>query len=248
MQSIFDHPQAADKPRYISHRGFQPLAPANSLPSFTYAGLFGQWAIETDVHLTRDDIPVCCHNDTVDETFDGCGAIRDMTWQELSGLRMNQGNRLACFSDSELRMPLFSEYLAICRRYGSIPFIELKTDDTKQILNAIHKAGFQDNEAVISSVRLERLKETRRHSRDIFIHWIFGDAEHMDELAGLGSCGMSWNDTDWAHFPKEKIDLCHKAGVKVCLRAGDSLAAVSHMLSLGLDYIPSNCMHGRLPE
>jgi len=39
--------------RYISHRGFTPLAPENSLPSFYYAGLLGQWAIETDVHIMK---------------------------------------------------------------------------------------------------------------------------------------------------------------------------------------------------
>ena len=47
---IFDIP----KTHFISHRGFTPLAPENSLPSFYYAGLLGQWAIETDVHMTRD--------------------------------------------------------------------------------------------------------------------------------------------------------------------------------------------------
>ena len=119
MQTIFDRPHAV---KYISHRGFQPLAPENSLPSFEYAGLLGQWAIETDVHVTLDGQLVCCHDERVERTFDGEGRIEEMTWAELSALRMNRGNRLSCLSDEERRMPLFSEYLAVCRRWGSVPF------------------------------------------------------------------------------------------------------------------------------
>ena len=48
--NIFEIP----KTHFISHRGFTPLAPENSLPSFYYAGLLGQWAIETDLHITKD--------------------------------------------------------------------------------------------------------------------------------------------------------------------------------------------------
>ena len=248
MKTIFDVPQTSEKPRFISHRGFQPLALANSLPSFAYAGWLGQWAIETDVHLTRDGVAVCCHNDTVDETFDGSGVIREMTWKELSLLRMKCGNRLDCLRDEEKRMPLFSEYLNLCRRYGSIPFIELKTDDVDEVLHCVRSAGLEDGQVVMSSSRLDRLKMTREKTENMFIHWIFGDEEHLEELAGLGYSGMSWNTVDWAHFPVEKIELCHRAGVKVCLRAGDSVQAVRTMLSLGLDYIPSNCMHGVLPQ
>ena len=53
------------------------------------------------------------------------------------------------------------------------------------------------------------------------------------------------------HFHEEYLKIvldrmCKEAGVKVCLRAADSVEAVRHMLSLGLDYLPSNCMHNSL--
>ena len=79
MSKLFDVAQTARYPRFVSHRGFQPLAPANSLPSFEYAGLLRQWAIETDVHMTKDGHLVCIHNKTVDATFNGTGAVAEMT-------------------------------------------------------------------------------------------------------------------------------------------------------------------------
>ena len=75
QMNIFDIP----KTHFISHRGFTPLAPENSLPSFYYAGLLGQWAIETDLHLTRDGKIVCCHNDTIDEYCNQTGKISSQT-------------------------------------------------------------------------------------------------------------------------------------------------------------------------
>lgn len=243
MSSIFAKPQVWGMVRYISHRGFQPMAPANSIPAFEYAGLFRQWAIETDVHATRDGILVCCHDEQVDRLFDGQGAIREMDWQDLSRLRMNQGNRLSCLSDEEKRMPLFSEYLAICKKFGSIPFIELKTGDVGPVLVQIRRSGLSEEEVVMSSSNLDWLLETRKQAKNMFLHWIFGNEERLGELARAGNAGMSWKIDDPMSEPKELIALSHSAGLKVCLRAADSPAVAQRMLRLELDYLPTNCMH-----
>ena len=246
MAKLFDLPQHAGKIRFVSHRGFQPMAPANSLASFRYAGLLKQWAIETDVRFTRDGIAVCCHDPEIDGMFHGVGNISEMDWKEVSKFRMRQGNRLCCLSDDEKRMPLFSEYLAICRKYGSIPFVELKTPDAEKVLDEIRKAGFGEDEVIMSSACLDWLFEIRKSSPSMFVHWIFGTQERVDELAALGNAGMSWKIDDPVAKPTELIDLSHRAGVKVCLRAADGTESLQVMLSLGLDYIPTNCMHNPL--
>lgn len=249
MHDIFARPRAE---RFISHRGFQPMAPANSLPGFAYSGLLHQWAIETDVHRTADGVLVCCHDATVDSIYGVrsgvTGAIAEMTWDALSRLKIEKGKRLDCFPCDQLRMPRFSEYLAICRRYGSVPFIELKTDDVAEVIAAVHAAGFADDEVVMSSSNLDRLIETRRHAPDMFIHWIFACEERLDELAALGNAGLSWNIPDCFTCPPEKIEMAHARGLKVCLRAADTRESVRHMLDLGLDYLPSNCMHAYLND
>jgi len=240
MKTIFDYPH---KTRYISHRGFMPLAPENSLPGFEYAGMLSQWAIETDVRITRDGVPVCCHDADALRMFGAAQTIESMTYQEISLLRFSSGNRLDCLTEEQNRMPLFSEYLAVCRHYGSIPFIELKTPEVERVLAAVRSAGFDDNEVVMSSVRPEWLYETRRHTKDMFIHWIFAVEEMLEDFARLGNAGISLNIPDAFSCPKEKIDAAHALGLKICLRAGDSVRSVERMHALGLDYIPSNCMH-----
>lgn len=245
---MFEHPQTIRNVRYVSHRGFQPMAPANSLAGFEYAGLLGQWAIETDVHFTKDGVAVCCHDASVQSTYNGYGKIADLKWAELSQLQINRGTRLECLAPSHKRMPLFSEYLSICKKNRSIPFIELKTEDAERVVYEVRKSGFAEEEVIMSSSSLDWLIQSRKAAPNMFVHWIFGSEERLDELAALGNAGMSWKIDDPLAKPLEKIYLAHDAGLKVCLRAADSVESVQCMVDLGLDYLPTNCMHNSLSK
>ena len=44
------------------HRGARGLRPENTLPSFETALDLGVTSVETDLHLTRDSVPVLCHD------------------------------------------------------------------------------------------------------------------------------------------------------------------------------------------
>ena len=242
MKTVWDSPHAI---RYISHRGFTPLAPENSIAGFEYAGLLSQWAIETDVRMTRDGKLVCCHDADVSRMFGADGLVAEMTWADLAGLRFCQGNRLDCLEDDRCRMPLFSEYLAVCKRYACVPFIEAKIPDVKHVLQAVKAAGFEAGGVVMSSVTKEWLLETRKHAKDMFVHWIFAREAELEDFASLGNAGVSLNMPDAFSCTKDTIEAIHGMGLKICLRAGDSVQTVTHMRELGLDYIPTNCMHLR---
>ena len=49
------------------HRGARGLKPENTLPSFEVALDLGVTSIETDIHLTRDAVPIVFHDDTIGE-------------------------------------------------------------------------------------------------------------------------------------------------------------------------------------
>ena len=55
--------------------------------------------------------------------------------------------------------------------------------------------------------------------------------------------GLSYNYKDLTAVPDGLIEKTHKAGVRVCLRAGDTRETVLKMLAMGLDYIPTNVIH-----
>ncbi|MCC6214268.1 MAG: glycerophosphodiester phosphodiesterase [Polyangiaceae bacterium] len=68
----------------IAHRGGARLRPEATLPAYEHAAALGADVLEVDVHTTSDGEVVCLHDDTVDRTTDGTGAVHDLT---LAGLR-----------------------------------------------------------------------------------------------------------------------------------------------------------------
>ncbi|MEO5904387.1 MAG: glycerophosphodiester phosphodiesterase [Gemmatimonadaceae bacterium] len=76
---------AAAKP-VIGHRGNRAYAPENTMESFRQAVALGADAIEFDVRLSADGIPVVHHDPTVTRTTDGTGEIARMNYVALKDL------------------------------------------------------------------------------------------------------------------------------------------------------------------
>lgn len=241
MKRLFENRNGISGPLLIGHRGFTPLAPENSLPSFECAGRLGLWAIETDVRRTRDGVLVCCHDEKTLAMFGEALPIAESRFDELRKLRFTRGNGLDRWPPERLVMPAFGEYLDICVKHGAVPFIETKQEVVAEVLAELRKRGLE-RRAVLSSCDFRHLREARRLSRSLFIHHIFSDGETMLDLAGLGNSGLSYDISDPDRVPEGLIEGTHAHGVRVCLRAGDARSAVAKMTALPLDYIPTNCM------
>lgn len=234
---IFDR----KKPLLLAHRGFTPAAPENSLASFRAAAARGYWAIETDVHRTLDGILVCCHNFSLKKMYGADAKIEELNFSELQKLKIVTGNNVDKYSDDELRLPLFAEYLSICVRGGCVPFIETKGEVVEQTLRMVESYGIIDS-AVLSSINFEHIEEARRVSRRVFIHHIFTTDEQMQRVSELGNGGVSYNYPELDDVPPDLVEKTHAMGVRLCLRAGDTPEKVRRMMDMGLDYIPTNCV------
>ncbi|HWT31724.1 MAG TPA: glycerophosphodiester phosphodiesterase family protein [Propylenella sp.] len=76
--------------RPIAHRGLHDLArgrPENSLAAFE-AAIAARYAIECDLHLAADGLPIVFHDDDLYRLTGVEGAIRDHTSAELGNLRL----------------------------------------------------------------------------------------------------------------------------------------------------------------
>ena len=224
--------------KLIAHRGYAVHAPQNSLEAFEAAGKLGYWAIETDVHKTKDGVLVCNHDATIDHMFNGSGEIRAMSWAELSELRFREENKNGSKRDEG--MPTFRQYLEICQRHHAVPFIETKTTDVAEVLEQAFEY-FEPEQVVLSSVNMEHLRLARMVSERVFLHHIFSDETSIKELARMKPAGVSLNYPDLDAFDSRWVDVVHGYGLKLCLRAGDSKEKVERMKALGLDYVPTNC-------
>lgn len=73
-------------PQIIGHRGVAAYAPENTLEGIHTAADMGVEWVELDVKLTKDDVPIIFHDDTLDRTTNGTGDLKDFTLEELKEL------------------------------------------------------------------------------------------------------------------------------------------------------------------
>ena len=107
---------ALPTPLVIGHRGAAGERPENTLASFERALADGAVILESDVHLTRDGVPVLIHDDELARCTDGAGPVRE---HDLAALRrLDAGHRFApggCdgfpFRGRGLRIPTLAEAL-----------------------------------------------------------------------------------------------------------------------------------------
>lgn len=81
-------------PMVSAHRGGPyPGYPENAIATFEYVLTHTPAVIECDIEMTSDSVLVMMHDNTLDRTTNGTGKVREMTWDELSSLRLkdNQG-------------------------------------------------------------------------------------------------------------------------------------------------------------
>lgn len=77
----FDH-----TPIVFAHQGGDEVWPGDTLYAFEKAAALGVDVLEMDAHITRDGVLVIIHDETVDRTTDGQGAVEDMTLKEIKQL------------------------------------------------------------------------------------------------------------------------------------------------------------------
>jgi glycerophosphoryl diester phosphodiesterase len=101
----------------IAHRGASAARPENTLAAFELAVLLGADAIELDVHLSADGIPVVIHDPTLDRTTDLRGSVSRYTLTELrkvdAGARFTvDGGLTFPFRLQGVQVPTLAEVLA----------------------------------------------------------------------------------------------------------------------------------------
>lgn len=103
-------------PRIVAHRGGGALAPENTLGAIRLGASMGFKGVEFDVMLAGDGTPVLIHDETVERTTNGHGAVPNMSYAQLSALKIANNEKI----------PSFEEAAGLCRELGLWANVELK--------------------------------------------------------------------------------------------------------------------------
>jgi glycerophosphoryl diester phosphodiesterase len=149
---------AAARP-VIGHRGNRAHAPENTIESFAQAVAAGADAIELDVHLSADGIPVVIHDPTLERTTDGTGEIARMNFAEIrradAGAKFTKDGKTFPYRGAGHRVPRFEE---VVEAFPSTPLlIEIKAPLASVQVRRIIEERMAADRVVVDSFRPEAL-------------------------------------------------------------------------------------------
>lgn len=141
----------------IAHRGASRYAPQNTMAAFKKAIEIGVDAIELDVHFSKDRRIVVIHDDTVDRTTDGTGAVNEFTLAELK--KLDAGSY---FSEEFIgqRIPTIEEvFEGVAGRTGLC--IEIKEEGVAEALVPVIEEYDGVGGTTVTSGSFESIKKVR---------------------------------------------------------------------------------------
>ena len=140
----------------INHRGFNSIAPENTIPAFKLSRRRGFAIIETDVQFTSDNVPVIIHDRAINRTArnaDGTEIqetiyIDEITYEEA--LTYDFGIWKGP-SYAGTKIPTLAQVLSLCRNIGLKMYIELKADgnysreQVETVVDLVNAYGMKNN-------------------------------------------------------------------------------------------------------
>ena len=131
-------------PKVVAHRGGGKMAPENTIAALLCGLEYGFHAVEFDVMLARDGVPVVVHDTYLGRTIPGSGNVFDYDAAEL--VTMDAGSWFAPRFKGE-PVPLYVQFADACRRHGIWMNVELKPapgfeEETGRVVATLTQAMF----------------------------------------------------------------------------------------------------------
>ena len=234
-------------PRVCAHRGFNTVAPENTLPAFGSAIALGAPEIELDVRFTADGVPVVCHDDRLDRISNGSGLVQNLTFEKLREL--DAGSKFSS-RYAGLKIPSFEEVLMKFARHAIINLHIKSTGTTypaeqfQKIVSLLKKYDQMEHVYLMASadvmkVALELAPEIPRcMAADIFGHPVSETGWHIIDRAVEYRCVKV--QLFKPYFSPEMIETAHSYGIRCNLFWSDDPEEAAGFFRMGVDTILTN--------
>ncbi len=221
-----------------AHRGDSANAPENTLAAFRAAVALPVGWIELDVHPSKDGTLVVIHDDTVDRTTDGSGAIGELTLEALR--RLDAGSWFDARFAGE-RIPTLAEVLDLVGPTDTRLNIEIKSpppglDVARPVVDLLRQAG-KEGEYVVSSFDLSVLLEVQAIAPEITLALI-GHGSGI--LPPALEHGLPWIHAYHGTLDEAIIAEAHANGLRVNAWTVDDPSMLTSWVAMGLDKVCTN--------
>lgn len=198
------------RPLVVAHRGLLLQAPENTLANFR-ACLELRLGFECDVQRTRDGHLLCMHDDTVDRTTNGHGAIAELTLAEIQ--RLDAGGWFDPKFAGE-RPPTIGEVFGLVaehRHRDILIAVDLKAEHVEEdVVRLAEQHGVLDRLLFIGRTIEEPQVRERLRAASPRAHTA-AVANNVDEFPAA----LAAPNADWVYFrflpTQEQIDAVRRA-------------------------------------
>jgi glycerophosphoryl diester phosphodiesterase len=219
----------------IAHRGASGLFPENTLEAFSAAIDQGADVCELDVQLTRDAAAVVIHDETVDRTAAGSGAVAAMSLDEIRCL--DAGSKFgAAFAGA--RIPTLDEVMTLAAGRCALN-VELKSAGVEvEVCRLVRRHG-QFATTTVSSFDWEALAAARRLEPALGVGVLASrkPAAMLEAAERLGAVSVN---PRFNLVTPGLIEKAHRAGLKLLVWTVDDRALMERMIAMGVDGIMTN--------
>jgi glycerophosphoryl diester phosphodiesterase len=247
-------PRAAEnKPLVFAHQGAENLWPSNTMFAFQNAAEMGADVLDMDMHMTKDGALVLMHDQTVDRTTDGTGAIRDLTLDEVK--RLDAGYRFSTdegktypYRGQGLTVPALEELFKAFpdKRFG----IEIKQTEpvptASRFCALIRQYNMQDK-VLVSSFRQENMDAFRAEcpevatsatENEVRLFYVFFRLGLTDLLTPVYNSFQVPEESGGIHLlTPQFVKAAHRRGLAVQPWTINETEDLKRILALGVDGI-----------
>lgn len=221
----------------LGHRGYSGKYPENTMLAFQKAIEAGADGIELDVHQTKDGHLVVIHDETVDRTTDGTGAVLELTLAELK--KLNANKRFPEYGPQEI--PTFEEYCAWAAKNHVYTNIEIKTDYTfypgmeRKVWDTVSKYGLKDKVIFSSFNHVTMLRMREFLPADVPVAALVWIESGVKVLPGAfcKEAGFQAYHPETAMLNDKNVADCHKNGIAINVWSADDAATIKKLCDWG---------------
>lgn len=228
----------------MAHRGASAEAPENTFAAFELAVARGADAVEFDVRLTADGVPVVLHDPDLGRTTDTAGPVVGVTLEELADVRIDGGHVVPTLAET---LRSLSGRTAVDIELKNIPGEPDFTPEAEPLveatLEAIEATGFV-GPVIVSSFNPASLAHARRLAPDLTTGLLTGADVGADAALTFAAAeGHAWVlpfvrmvAAATAGYP-ERV---HAAGLRLGTWITDDPVEALALFETGVDAVATN--------
>lgn len=151
----------SDETILSAHRGAQVFAPENTVAAIKWAAKKNYSAIEIDPRMSKDGEIFLMHDDTIDRTTNGSGAIENLNSSEIKKLKIRT-DQYEEYKSQLMRVPTFEQAVKEAGKSSLIINVDCSKGDwlnesfDKKIISTLKKHNMFENSFFVLSKEQER--------------------------------------------------------------------------------------------